>query len=122
MKSILKLTVACVLLITSVSTYAIDGDKGEFNLHVMKSEGNIITFSLSKTEEARLSFYEKDGTLIYTENARGTQEGILKTFSLREFPAGTYFLEIENKNNKIVHEITVTANSASMSTAAVATK
>ena len=118
MKKILKLSLVCALLFTGVSTYA-EGGNGNLRLHVIKNENNQITFSLNNVKKAKLSIYEKDGTLLYTENSIGTNEGILKKFSLEDFPAGTYFLEVENKDKKIVHEITVTTKTASLSNKAV---
>ncbi|WP_289666019.1 secretion protein [Flavobacterium panacagri] len=116
MKKIAKLSLAAALLFTGISTYAIDGN-GEFNLHVLKANGKQITFALNRTQKANLAIYDKEGTLIYSENATG-KEGILRTFSLEEFPEGTYFLEVEDSIKKAKYEIKIDDN-ASLSRTAI---
>ncbi|MFH6992462.1 T9SS type A sorting domain-containing protein [Flavobacterium sp. FlaQc-48] len=123
MKNILKLSLVCAVLLTGISTYAIDGngnDNGnaDFNLHVLKANGKLITFALNQVQKASLSIYDKNGSLIYTENASG-KEGILRTFSLEEFPAGTYFLEVEDSVKKVRHEIQITDDASVLSSKAV---
>ncbi|MFH6966794.1 T9SS type A sorting domain-containing protein [Flavobacterium sp. FlaQc-28] len=119
MKKILKLSLVCAILLSGISSYAIDGGNA-FNLHVLKANGKVITFALNQTQKASLSIYDKNGSLIYSENASG-KEGILRTFSLEEFPAGTYFLEIEDSVKKARHEITITDESSLLSSKALLT-
>ncbi|KAF2517620.1 T9SS type A sorting domain-containing protein [Flavobacterium zhairuonense] len=117
MKTILKLSLVAAVLLTGLNTYAIDGD-AEFGLHVLKGNGKLITFALNQTKKAYLSIYDKDGSLLYSENASG-KDGILRTFSLEEFPAGTYYLEVEDSNKKVRHEITVSDDATVLSSKAV---
>ena len=106
MKKILKLSLVCAVLFTGMSTYAIDGNE-DFNLHVLKTNGRLITFALNQVKKVSLAIYDKDGELIYAENASG-KDGILRTFNLEQFPKGTYYLEVEDNVKKVKHEITIT--------------
>ncbi|MCD0466293.1 T9SS type A sorting domain-containing protein [Flavobacterium sp. ENC] len=106
MKTSLKLSLVCAVLFAGTSSYAIDGNE-DFNLHVLKTNGKLITFALNQVKKASLAIYDNEGNLIYSENASG-KDGILRTFSLEEFPEGTYFLEVEDNVKKVRHEITIT--------------
>ena len=119
MKKNLKLSLVCAVLLSGLSTYAIDGNNA-FNLHVLRANGKLITFALNQTQKASISIYDKNNNLIYSENASG-KDGILRTFSLEEFPAGTYFLEIEDNFKKARHEITVTSDATVLSSKALTT-
>ncbi|RKR08573.1 putative secreted protein (Por secretion system target) [Flavobacterium sp. 90] len=117
MKKILKLSLVCAVLFTGMSTYAIDGNE-DFNLHVIKTNGKVITFALNQLKKASLAIYDKDGILIYSESASG-KDGILRSFNLEEFPQGTYFLEVEDNVKKVRHEITITDDATVLSKKAV---
>ena len=117
MKKILKLSLVCAVFFTGMSSYAIDGNE-DFNLHVLKANGKLITFALNQVHKAHLSIYDASGTLLYSENASG-KDGILRTFSLEEFPEGVYFLEVEDNIKKIKHEITITDDATVLSRKAV---
>ncbi|EJL59267.1 T9SS type A sorting domain-containing protein [Flavobacterium sp. CF136] len=119
MKKTLKLSLVCAVLFTGMSTYAIDGNE-DFTLHVMKGKNKDkeVTFALNNVKKAYLTIYSTDGTVIYSENASG-KDGILKTFSFEEFPAGTYILEVEDNLKKVRHEITITDDTTVLSSKAI---
>jgi len=118
MKKMLKLSLVCAVLFTGISSYAIDGKNEDLNVHVLKGNGKLITFALNQTKKAHLAIYDKEGNLLYSESASG-KDGILRSFSLQEFPEGTYFLEVEDSTKKVRHEITVTDDTTILSAKAV---
>ena len=111
MKKILKLGLLMVFAITTLSSYATNGD---FLLNVKKGNGKLIGFSINGIQKITVSIYEKDRNLIYSENATG-KEGIMKTYSLEEFPEGTYYLVVSNGFKKVRYEITVNDEMAQIS-------
>lgn len=100
---------------TSVSTYAIDGD---FLLNVKKGNGNEISFSLNGLQKVTVFIYDDENNLIYTEKAAG-EKGILKTYNLDEFPIGTYYLVVENNLKKVKHEIVISEQKTILTTKAI---
>ena len=113
----LKLSLVVAVLFAGISTYAIDGN-GDAALHVIKGNGDKVTFALNNVKKVNLTIYDNEGTLIYSEYASG-KNGILKTFSFEEFPAGTYFLEIEDSVKTTKHEITIKGGVTILSSKAV---
>ncbi|MBF4491864.1 T9SS type A sorting domain-containing protein [Flavobacterium sp. MR2016-29] len=117
MKKSLKLSLVCAVLFTGMNSFAIEGS-GDLNVHVLKGNGKLITFALNQVKKANLAIYDKDGNLLYSESASG-KDGILRTFSLSEFPAGTYYLEVEDNTKKVRHEITITDDASVLSSKAI---
>jgi hypothetical protein len=116
MKTILKLSLVVLIAMTSISTYAINGD---FLLHVKKGEGKEIFFSVNEIQKANVTIYDASHHVIYTETVTG-KEGIARAYSLEEFPEGVYFLEVETNLKKVTHEIVVTTKESTLSKKAVA--
>jgi hypothetical protein len=115
MKTSLKLSLLLVVAMTSMSSYAIDGN---FLLNVKKGNGNEIRFSLNEIKKVTVSIYDDENNLIYTENAVG-ENGILRTYNLDEFPVGTYYLVVENDLKKVRHEIIISEEKSILTTKAV---
>ena len=112
----LKLSLVCAVLFSG-STYAIDGDT-DYVLHVIKGNGNEITFGLNNVTKAKLVIYDQDDTIIYSENASG-KDGILKKFRFENFQVGTYILEVEDNVKTTKYEITVTDTQTVLSSKAI---
>ena len=118
MKNILKLSLVVAVLFSGISSYAIDGN--DYILHVIKENGNEITFGLNRVTEAKLVIYDQDGTVLYSENASG-KDGILKRITFEGFPEGTYILKIEDSVKTTKHEIIVSYNKVALSSKAIST-
>jgi len=116
MKTILKLSLVVLVAMTTMSTYAIDGD---FLLNVKKGTGKEISFSVNEIQKANVTIYDKHHNVIYSEMATG-KGGILKTYSLEEFPDGVYFLEVETNLKKVTHEIVITKEVSTLSRKSIA--
>lgn len=111
MKTILKLSLVVLVAMTTMSTYAINGD---FSLRVMSGNGKEISFAVNQIQKLNVTITDKFHNVIYSEVATG-KDGILKTYSLEEFPEGTYFLEVETNSKKVIHEIVVTREVSTLS-------
>ena len=116
MKTILKISLGVLVAMTTMGAHAIGGD---FLLNVKKANGKEICFSVNGIQKAKVAIYDKEHTLIYSEKVRG-KEGILKTYSLEEFPQGVYFLEVETNLKKVTHEIVVSNAASTLSRKSVA--
>jgi hypothetical protein len=103
MRTISKLSLAVLVTMSAMSTYAIDGD---FLLNVKKGTSKEIRFSVNEIQKANVTIYDKFHNVIYSEVATG-KGGILKTYNLEEFPDGVYFLEVETDLKKVTHEIVI---------------
>ncbi|CAN1569869.1 hypothetical protein MCETHM1_03127 [Flavobacteriaceae bacterium] len=111
MKTILKLCLVVSVVMTTMSTYAIDGD---FLLNVKKGTAKEISFSVNEIQQANVTIYDKSYNEIYSEVATG-KAGIVKTYSLEEFPDGVYFLVVETNLKKVTHEIVISNSVSSLS-------
>ena len=116
MKKILKFGLMMVFAFTTVSSFATNGD---FLLNVKKGNGKMIGFSINGIQQINVSIYDKDRNLIFSENATG-KDGILRTYSLEEFPEGPYYLIAKNGVKTMKYEITVKNEMAQMSKQSVA--
>ena len=103
MKTILKFSLAVLVAMTTMGAHAINGD---FLINVKNSTGKEISFSVNDIQKAKVTIYDKRHNVIYSETAVGNG-GILKTYSLEEFPDGVYFLEVETNVKTVKHEIVV---------------
>lgn len=116
MKTILKLSLVVLVAMTTMSSYAIDGD---FLLNVKKGTGKEISFSVNEIQKANVTIYDKDHTVIYSEVVTG-KDGIARTYSLDGFPDGVYFLEVETNLKRVTHEIAIARELPTLSRKSVA--
>lgn len=103
MKTILKLSLIVLVAMTTMGAHAIGGD---FLLNVKRATGKEISFSVNGIQKANVTIYDNNHNVIYNETVVG-KTGIVRAYSLEEFPAGTYFLEVETNLKKVKHEIVV---------------
>ncbi|PKB17074.1 DUF3244 domain-containing protein [Flavobacterium sp. 5] len=116
MKTILKFSLVVLVAMTTMSTYAINGD---FLLNVKKGEGKEISFSVNEIQKATVTIYDESHNVIYNETVTG-KGGITRAYSLEEFPEGVYFLEVETNLKKVTHEIVVADTATTLSRKAIA--
>ena len=116
MKTILKFSLAFLVAMTTINSYAIDGD---FLLNVKKGAPKQISFSVNEIQKAKVTIYDKDHVEIYSETVTG-KEGISRIYSLEEFPDGDYTLEVETDLKKVTHEIAITHESPTLSRKSIA--
>jgi hypothetical protein len=116
MKTILKFSVAMLVAMTTMGASAVNGD---FLVNVKKGTGKEISFSVNEIQKANVTIYDKFHNVIYSETATGSG-GIVKTYSLEEFPDGVYFLEVETNLKKVKHEIIVSNGASALSRKSVA--
>jgi hypothetical protein len=116
MKTILRLSLVVLVALTTMNTYAIDGD---FLLNVKKGTGKQISFSVNAIQKANVTIYDKEHNVIFSEMATGKQ-GIIKTYSLAEFPDGVYFLEVETNLKRVTHEIVIANDVPTLSRTSIA--
>ncbi len=110
MKTILKFSLAILVAMTTMGAHAINGD---FLVNVKNGTAKEISFSINEIQKANITIYDKDHNVIYSETAIG-KGGIVKTFSLEEFPDGVYFLEVETNLKKVTHEILVSSEASTL--------
>ena len=116
MKTILKFSLIVLAAFTTMSSYAINGD---FLLNVKKGTGKEISFSVNEIQKADVRIYDKDHNEIYSEVVTG-KGGIMRTYSLEQFPDGVYFLEVETNLKRVTHEIAVSHELSILSRRSVA--
>jgi hypothetical protein len=105
-----------LVAMTTMGAHAINGD---FLVNVKKGTGKEISFAINDIQKANVTIYDKSHNVIYSETATG-KGGILKTYSLEEFPEGLYFLEVQTSLKKVTHEIVVSNGTSTLSRKSVA--
>ncbi|WP_348798776.1 DUF3244 domain-containing protein [Flavobacterium adhaerens] len=116
MKTNLKLSLVVLLAMFSLNIFASNDD---FLLNVKKGAGKEISFSINDIQKANVTIYDKYHNVIYNETLTG-KGGLLRTYSLEEFPEGVYYLEVETKLKKVTHEIMISNEVSTLSRKSIA--
>jgi hypothetical protein len=106
MKKIFRLGLVVAVFLTTMSTYSIHG-KGDYILYIKTGNGKVISFTLDTLTKSNFSIYDVNHNLLYTGESAVNELEISKTLSLEAYPAGTYYLEVQENNKVVKHEINV---------------
>jgi hypothetical protein len=115
MKKILKFSLVLVVALTAMNMHA--GDL-EFTLNVKEEKGKKVTFAINKMNKVDLSIYDVEGKMIHSEKV-DSQRNIKRTYDLKAFPDGIYFLDAESDTKISRYEISVVGEKASLSASAI---
>ena len=108
MKQIFRLGLVVAAFLTTMNTYSING-KGDYILNIKTGNGKVVSFTLDTLTKSSFSIYDVNHNLLYTDQSAGNELEISKTLSLEAYPAGTYYLEVQENNKVVKHEITVSS-------------
>lgn len=112
MKKILKFSLVLVVALTTMNVHAVS--VVDFSLEVKKQQGKMVTFAINKINNIDLSIYDANDKLIYSEKVN-SKKNFNRTYDLREFPEGTYFLVAESDTKISRYEISVVGKTAALS-------
>lgn len=115
MKKFLKLSLAFVLVLTTIAAHAGDAD---FSLKVKKENGKTVSFVLNEVKSVELSIYDTSDKLIHSEKIN-SEGNINRVYNLAALPEGTYFLQAETEMKIAKYEITVVGQTATLSDLAI---
>jgi len=105
MKQNFSLSLVVAVFLTTLGSYAIDG-KRDYILYIKTGNGKVISFTLDTLTKSNFSIYDQSHNLLYTGHTDNELE-ISKTLSLETYPAGTYYLELQENDKVIQHKIVV---------------
>ena len=111
MKKISKFSLMLGVALLTMNSHAGTVD---FTLDVKKEQGKMVTFALNNMDNMSLSIYDAEGKLIHSEKV-DYRKNINRTYDLKAFPGGTYFLEAESDTKISRYEISVVGATATLS-------
>jgi hypothetical protein len=111
MKKISKFSLMLGVALLTMNSHAGTVD---FTLDVKKEQGKMVTFALNNMDKMSLSIYDAEGKLIHSEKV-DSRKNINRTYDLKAFPGGTYFLEAESDTKISRYEISVVGTTATLS-------
>jgi hypothetical protein len=105
MKQIFRLSFVVAVFLTTISTYA-SNEKGDYILYIKTGNGKVVSFTI---EKSNFSIFDENHNLLYTGESAANEVEVSKTLSLEAYPAGTYYLEVQENSKVVKHKITVSA-------------
>lgn len=111
MKKISKFGLMLGVTLLTMNLYAGTVD---FTLDVKNEQGKKVTFALDNMSKVNLSIYDAEGKIIHSEKV-DSKKGVNRTYDLKAFPVGTYFLEEESDIKISKYEILVAETTATLS-------
>lgn len=108
MKQIFRLSFVVAVFLTTMSTYA-SNEKGDYILYIKTGNGKVVSFTLNTVEKSNFSIFDENHNLLYTGESSANEVEVSKTLSLEAYPAGTYYLEVQENSKVVKHKITVSA-------------
>ncbi|HWR94161.1 MAG TPA: hypothetical protein VN192_03060 [Flavobacterium sp.] len=103
MKKVFKLS---LVLGVALLTMNVNASETDFSLSVKKEQGRIINFEFCESKKLKLSIYDKDDKIIYSENV-DSQYSINRAYDLKNLPEGNYLLEAESEFKIATYQISV---------------
>lgn len=111
MKQIFRLVLVVAVFLTAISTYA-SNKKGDYILYIKTGNGKVVSFTLNTIEKSNFSIFDENHNLLYTGESAANEVEVSKTLSLEAYPAGTYYLEVQENSKVVKHKITVSSKKA----------
>ena len=108
MKQIFRLSFVVAVFLTTMSTYA-NNEKGDYILYIKTGNGKVVSITLNTVEKSNFSIFDENHNLLYTGESSANEVEVSKTLSLEAYPAGTYYLEVQENSKVVKHKITVSA-------------
>jgi hypothetical protein len=115
MKKILRFGLMLVVALTTINVQAGTVD---FTSNVKNEQKKMVTFALNKINTMKLSIYDADDKLIHSESVNSKKD-FNRTYDLKDFPEGTYFLVAESDSKISKYKISVVGETASLATNAI---
>jgi hypothetical protein len=108
MKQSLTRGLIVAAFLTTIGSYGID-KTGNYILYIKTGNGKTAAFTLNADQKATFSIYDQNNKLLYSGESGNSELEVSKTLSLEAYPAGTYFLEVQENNKVVKHQIVVSS-------------
>lgn len=92
MKKIFKISLAVVVMFTTLNVHAVDSN---LLVNFKKEEGKKVSFTLNEINKVKLSIYDSNDVLLFNENVLESNK-LSRTYDLMAFPEGEYYMIAES--------------------------